>query len=443
MTALTRSAAGLPAAPVRVVHLGLGAFHRAHQAWYTAVAGDDWGIAAFTGRSADAATALAEQDGLYCLVERAADGDVATVIPSIVEAIDGSRLDRLDALVAAPATAVVTLTITEAGYRLGRDGLPDETDPVVAADLAGGVPRSSLGRLVAALDARRRTAGPIAILPCDNLPANGDLVRAGLLAFAERRDASLARWIDENVSFVSTSVDRITPRLDDADHGVAQRLLGWDDAAPVVTEPFSDWVLSGAFPAGRPAWEKAGARFVDDIAPFEHRKLWLLNGAHSLLAYLGRMRGHELVSEAIADEVCRASVVRFWDEARRTLADETLDLDAYCTALLARFGNARIRHHLAQIGTDGATKLRLRVVPTARAERAAGGDAAASALAIAAWIAAIRVGRYGADTEAARIAATGGDPRALVAILDADLADDSGFLTTITADLSALQKEHS
>jgi fructuronate reductase len=440
--ALTRSGAGLPAAPVRIVHLGLGAFHRAHQAWYTAAAGDDWGIAAFSGRGPEAAEVLARQDGLYTLVARGAETDSASVIASIVEAVDGSRLDRLNELVAAPATAVVTLTITEAGYRLGRDGLPDESDPVVAADLAGAVPRSSLGRLIGALDARRRVGAPLAVVPCDNLPANGDLVRAGLLAFAERRDAGLATWIDENVSFVSTSVDRITPRLDDADRGIAERLLGVRDAAPVVTEPFSDWVLSGRFPAGRPAWEIAGARFVDTIAPFENRKLWLLNGAHSLLAYLGRARGHELVADAIADDVCRAAVVRFWDEARRTLDDEALDLDAYCAALLERFGNARIRHHLAQIGVDGATKLRLRVVPAARAERAAGRDARGCATAVAAWIAAIGSGRYGTDSEAAAIARAEGDPRALLALLDADLAGDSGFLTTITAELSAMQKEH-
>ena len=441
MTALTRAAAGLPAAPVRIVHLGLGAFHRAHQAWYTAAAGDDWGIAAFTGRSPGAAEVLTRQEGLYCLVERGAEDDRATVIPSIVEAVDGDRLDRLEELVAAPATAIITLTITEAGYRLDRDGLPEEGDPVVAADLAGEVPRSSLGRLVAALDARRRTAGPIAVVPCDNLPANGELVRGGLLAFAERRDPSLARWIDENVSFVSTSVDRITPRLDEADRGIGQRLLGWDDAAPVITEPFSDWVLSGEFPGGRPAWQRGGARFVDTIAPFEHRKLWLLNGAHSLLAYLGRLRGHELVSEAIADNVCREGVLRFWAEARSTLADETLDLDAYSAALLDRFGNARIRHQLAQIGIDGATKLRLRIVPTARAERSAGRDAGGSAVAIAAWIATIRNDRYGADSEVDAIAAADGDPRALLALLDPDLAADSGFLTTIAAELSALQKE--
>ncbi len=441
MTTLTRSAAELPSAPVRIVHLGLGAFHRAHQAWYTAAAGDGWGIAAFSGRSAEAANVLARQDGLYTLVERGPDADTASVISSIVEAVDGSRLDRLDELVAAPSTAVVTLTITEAGYRLGRDGRPDEEDPLVAADLAGAVPRSSLGRLVGALAARRRTDAPLAIVPCDNLPANGDLLRVGLLAFAERRDPGLASWMGENVSFVSTSVDRITPRLDDADRDIAARLIGWEDSAPVVTEPFSDWVLSGSFPAGRPAWEIAGARFVDTIAPFEHRKLWLLNGAHSLLAYLGQIRGFRLVSDAITDDACRESVLQFWDEARQTLDDETLDLDNYCAALLERFGNTRIRHHLAQIGIDGATKLRLRVAPIARAERAAGRDAHGAARAIAAWVAVIRSDRYGADSAAAAIASCEGDPRRLLALLDADLAADSSFLATITAELSALQKE--
>ncbi|MCU1410801.1 MAG: oxidoreductase [Rhodoglobus sp.] len=441
MTALSRAAAGLQAAPVRAVHLGLGAFHRAHQAWYTAAVSDDWGIAAFSGRSPEAAEALARQDGLYTLVERDSESDRTGIVASIVEAVDGARTDRLIELVAAESTALVTLTITEAGYRLLPDGLPDAADPVMAADLAGEPPRSALGRLALALDARRATGAPIAVVPCDNLPANGALVRAGLLALAERRDAALAEWIGENVSFVSTSVDRITPRLSPADREAAGRLGPWTDAAPVVTEPFSDWILSGAFPVGRPAWEAAGARFVDDITPFEHRKLWLLNGAHSLLAYLGSVRGLDVVSDAIADPVCRGAVLDFWAEARRTLADESLGLDEYCAALLRRFENPRIRHELAQIGLDGATKLRLRVVPTARAERSAGRDARGAATPIAAWVAAIRRGGYGADSESPAIARAAGDVRALVRILDPDLADDLAFTTTITAELSAMHKE--
>jgi len=441
VTALSRATARLPAPPVRAVHLGLGAFHRAHQAWYTAAVSDDWGIAAFSGRSPDAAEVLARQDGLYTLVERDTDSDRTSVVASIAEAVDGARTDRLTELVAAESVALITLTITEAGYRLLPDGTPDAADPVMAADLAGEAPRSTLGRLVQALDARRRRGAPIAVVPCDNLPANGAFVRTGLLALAEAKDPALAVWIDENVSFVSTSVDRITPRLSAADRDAAGRLGQWTDAAPVVTEPFSDWILSGAFPSGRPPWEAAGARFVGEITPFEHRKLWLLNGAHSLLAYLGRVRGFDVVSDAIADQVCRSAVLEFWAEARRTLADESLGLDDYCSALLRRFENPRIRHELSQIGLDGATKLRLRVVPTARAERAAGRGARGAAIPIAAWVAAIRGGRYGADSESAAIDRASGDVRALVRILDEDLADDLGFITTITVELSTMHKE--
>jgi len=437
---LSRAAAGLEPAPVRIVHLGLGAFHRAHQAWYTDEAGDGWGIAAFSGRSPAAAETLAAQDGLYTLVTRDGDGDRARLIGSITEAVDGARQDRLRALVVDPDVALVTLTVTEAGYRLRPDGRPDETDPLLAADLAGAEPVTALGRLVDALAARHRVGAPLAIVPCDNLPANGELVRGGVLALAERRDPALAAWIASEVSFVSTSVDRITPRLDDADRDIASRLLGWADAAPVVTEPFSDWVLSGAFPAGRPAWEEAGARFVENITPFEHRKLWLLNGAHTLLAALGTLRGHELVSQAIRDEHCRERVLAFWDEARRTLADESLGLDEYCAALLARFENPGIRHRLDQIGLDAATKLRLRVVPTARAERAAGRDAAGCATAVAAWVAIVRAGRGGADAASADIAAAGGEPRRLLALLDAELADDTAFLRTVTTELTNLEK---
>lgn len=440
-TPLRRSTAGFDAAPVRMVHLGLGAFHRAHQAWYTAAADDGWGIAAFSGRSPDAAEVLARQDGLYTLVTRDGGNDRAEVVSSIVEAVDGARQDRLREFVGDPQVGLVTLTITEAGYRLRADGQPDERDPLVAADLAGAAPATALGRLVDALGIRRRTGAPIAVVSCDNLSANGELLRRGVLGYAERLDPALAAWIDAEVSFVSTSVDRITPRLDDTDRDISARLLGWDDAAPVVTEPFTDWVLAGEFPAGRPAWERAGARFVTDIAPFEHRKLWLLNGAHTLLAYLGAARGHELVSEAILDEVCRARVLAFWAEARRTLADETLGLDEYCAALLERFENPGIRHRLTQIGVDGVTKLRLRIVPTARAERAAGRDARGAATALAAWVAAVREGRDGTDSEAAAIAETGGDIRKLIALLDLELAEDAGFVTTVTTEISILRED--
>ncbi|WP_253259849.1 mannitol dehydrogenase family protein [Subtercola boreus] len=420
--ALTRDAlarrTGLPTPtpPVRIVHLGLGAFHRAHQAWYTARASDgaEWGIAAFTGRSPQAALELSPQDGLYTLIERAESGDSATVITSIVEANDGADVARLAELLRKPAVAIVTLTITEAGYRLDSAGRPDPADPSVAADVAllrdrltapstttppasalQAAPslQTTLGRLLFGLNERRTAeaasgiAAPIAVVPCDNLPGNGPIVEAALLALAEDIDPSLAAWIAGSVSFVSTSVDRITPKTTPADLESATRLTGWHDAAPVMTEPFSDWVLSGDFPAGRPDWESAGARFVDEIAPFENRKLWLLNGAHSLLAYTARQRGHETVASAIADPGCLDAVNAFWAEAVIHLpGDVDLQLDAYRRALLERFGNTRIEHRLAQIANDAVGKLRIRIVPVVLAEWAAGRSGDASLSVIRGWI---------------------------------------------------------
>lgn len=439
--------------PVRIVHIGLGAFHRAHQAWYTAQADDagEWGIAAFTGRNATAANELAPQDGLYTLIERSADGDVASVVPSIVEAVDGADLARFVELLSASSTAIVTTTITEAGYRLTASGEPNLTDPALAADvdwLTGhltndaptvpdGGPTTTLGRLVLGLHARRLAgSGPLAIVPCDNMPDNGEFVARGLTALAARADAATAAWITDNVSFVSTSVDRITPKTTEADIAAASALSGWLDAAPVVTEPFSDWVLSGTFPAGRPAWERAGARFVDEIEPFERRKLWLLNGAHSLLAYAGRLRGHETVASAIADATCLGWVNSFWDDAARNLP-EGLDLDTYRVSLLERFTNARIEHQLAQIGMEGVTKLRVRFVPVLLAERAAGRDGAASIRAIGSWLALVRSGASLPDALApsieAALASGDGAYEALVRLIDDRLADDDELFAAIRA----------
>lgn len=459
-----RTGTPLRVPPVRIVHIGLGAFHRAHQAWYTANAADaaEWGIAAFTGRSAAVADQLAPQDGLYTLIERSDDGDSVSVVPSIVEAVDGADLGRFVELIAAPATSIVTMTITEAGYRLASDGAPDRSDEVMTSDIrwlrgalaapelpdpeadAENAPKGTLGRLLLGLEARRRAgAGPITIVPCDNIPNNGAFVERGLIALAEGVSAATSDWVRANVSFVSTSVDRITPRTTQEDVATAARLSGWLDAAPVVTEPFHDWVLSGAFPAGRPAWESAGARFVSDIEPFERRKLWLLNGAHSLLAYAGTLLGYETVSAAIGDPRLRRWVEQLWDEAVRNLPAKGLDLDAYRGDLLARFENSRIEHRLAQIATDGLTKLRVRVAAVALLERAAGRDAAGCARAVAAWVALLRTGRRLADAQFAAVETALGDgdagcvPR-LVALLDDTLGQDAGFVASVQSAADAL-----
>ena len=240
------------------------------------------------------------------------------------------------------------------------------------------------------------------------------------------------------MSFVSTSVDRITPKTTADDVVTAGELTGWIDNAPVVTEPFKDWVLSGEFPAGRPAWERAGARFVGDIEPFERRKLWLLNGAHSLLAYAGLLRGHETVAAAMADPLCRGWVNDFWDDAVRHLPAELLELDAYRAALIERFDNARIEHRLAQISAEAVTKLRVRIAPTVLAERAEGRAAAAGIRAIGSWVTLVLAGREMVDAESAAIAAAAAKPERvaiaeLVALIDQRLASDAGILADIAA----------
>ncbi len=263
----------MPRPPVRIVHLGLGALHRAHQAWYTAHAGNaaGWGIASFTGRRPAMAEVLSGQDGLYTIIERSSTADRHEIITSLAEAEDGANISRLAEKFASPDLAVVTITVTEAGYRLRADGSPDTSDAALVQDLAtlhlaasSRAPLGSLslttmpGRLLAGLEARRRANRPgIAVVPCDNLPANGSLMSRGTIQAAEFVSPGLAEWITQNVSFVSTSVDRITPRTTAAD---AQRLNAqqeWVDAVPVVTEPFRDLVPTGLSRAGRPHWEDA------------------------------------------------------------------------------------------------------------------------------------------------------------------------------------------
>ncbi|MEW1807261.1 mannitol dehydrogenase family protein [Pseudarthrobacter sp. NPDC080039] len=450
---LNRNLKPLPKAPVRIVHLGLGAFHRSHQAWYTQHAGDaaEWGIAAFTGRRPDAAEALSAQDCLYTLVERSAGGDSFEVIGSIVEAADGADVGRLCELLAAKETAIVTLTITEAAYGLAADGTFDAGAPAVAEDLralsaaasgetgaAGAAPGTPLGRLVLALARRRDSgAGPLAVVSCDNLSANGDVARRAILGLASAWGTGLAEWIEANASFVSTSVDRITPRTTDADIAEVAEQCGYRDSSPVVAEPFRNWVLSGDFPAGRPRWEDAGAVVVDDIEPYENRKLWLLNGSHSILAYAGQLRGHGTVAEALGDSVCRKAVEDFWDEAAHHLHAEGLDIPAYRQALLERFGNARIAHRLAQIAADGTTKLRMRAVPVLAAERSSGRNGAGSALMLAAWIDYAGATREFQDPLASEIRAANeleGIERvqALLRLVSADIADDPGIVDMVS-----------
>jgi len=351
-----------------IVHLGVGAFARAHLAWYTQHAGE-WGITAFTGRSPAVADALAAQGCRYTLVTRAASGDDAAVIDAIVAAHPGSDDTAWRHVVASPETTIVTLTVTEQGYRSGSD-----------------VP----ARLVAGLDARRAAgSGRIALVSLDNLTHNGEVLREAVLGATA--DPELRSWIESNVSFPSSMVDRITPATTEADLADLAALPGAldDDHVPVVTEPFSEWVLEDAFDGiDRPAWETAGVRIVDDVTPYEQRKLWLLNGSHSLLAYLGLQLGHETVASAMDDPVCRAAVEQLWDEAALELPLPAAEITAARDALVDRFANPRIRHTLRQIAAGGSQKLPVRVVDVVRRrlERdPSAGIGPGAATAIAAW----------------------------------------------------------
>jgi fructuronate reductase len=425
--------------PVRIVHLGLGGFFRAHQAWYTGAAPDAarWGIAAFTGRSRTLSDVLTGQDGRYTLIVRGPDGDEMAVQRAVVAARPGTDVTSWCDYLARPEVAVLTLTVTEAAYRRDRDGGLDAGDPDVRADVAalghGGGTVTVPGRLVAGLAARRAAgAGPLAVVSCDNLPGNGPATERVVTDLAAATDPGLAAWIRDHVSFVTTMVDRITPRTTDDDVRAVAERTGWADQAPVVTEPFTEWVISGEFPAGRPAWDAAGARFADDVHPHETRKLLLLNGGHSLLAYAGSALGHDTVAEAVGDPVCRGWLDRWWDEAVRHVPLPAADLTAYRAALLERFGNPRIRHTLAQIAADGSQKLPVRALPVLRAERAAGRMPSGAVRIIAAWIDHLRgAGAPVNDAGAAPYRERAGSARDVVALLAPDLAGDKALIDAV------------
>ena len=390
---LTREAYGKPLAPVRTVHLGLGNFFRAHSAWYTEHCSSEWGIAAFSGRSDTHVAELAAQDCLYTLVVQGKD--VRTEVISSLSAVHtGHDLAAWRGYFASPDVTVVTLTITEAGYVRDSSGALDLTNEAVLADIAAlttspldGTVTTAPGKLVAGLLARRDAgAGPITIVPCDNLVKSGEITRRVVEELAAAVDASLQEWIDANVGVVTTMVDRITPRPTDADIATVTELTGVCDRAPVVTEPFTEWVIEGEFVAARPAWEESGATFVDDIVPFEHRKLWLLNGSHSLMAYAGPIMGRETVYEAITDPVLRGWVDEWWDAAVQHLPLPADQVAAYRQALVQRFENPSIKHLLSQIAADGSQKIPIRFVPTVKADLARGVVNPGATRPIAAWI---------------------------------------------------------
>ena len=449
MNELQRSAA---APPVRHVHLGLGNFFRAHQAWYSAHAqdGDGWGIAAFTGRGSKRSNAvvaaLKAQDGLYTLVTRASDSDRYEVVRSIATVHTAGNHGAWLGYFANPQVQVLTTTVTEAGYVRGSDGGLDAARPEIAADLAvlrvdrRAPVRTAPARLVAGFAARRQAgAGPMTMVPCDNLRRNGAVVARVLDDFAQLLDPQLAAWMAANVAYVTTMVDRITPEPTASDRAGARAQTGVHDRAAVVTEPFSEWVIGGEFAADRPRWQDGGATFTADVVPFEDRKLWMLNGAHSMLAYAGSIRGHVTVADTMRDTTCLAWLDQWWDASSRHLSLPAASNDAYRAALIERFANPRLQHRLDQIAWDGSQKLPIRVLPTLLRERAAGRLPVGVVRPVAAWVCHLRgSGAKVTDARAAEFLplASGPLPEAVRAVLnglDPDLGADDAVVAAILA----------
>lgn len=377
-----------------IVHLGLGNFARAHLLAYTdavlAQKGGDWRVIGVSLRGTAVADSLNPQSGRYTMITRGSSTE-ARVIGALEQVLAGPDVSRdaLDAMVS-PGCRIVSLTVTEKGYGIASDGLLDRSHPAVVADLANPeTPTGVIGLLVAAL-ARRMTLSlpPFTVLSCDNLSHNGQKLRNATLTFArETHGAQLSNWIESNVSFPSSMVDRITPASSTDTAKLAAELTGREDQAAVETEPFTQWVIEDKFCAGRPEWECAGVVFVDDVTPYERMKLRMLNGAHSMLAYSGQLSGKTFVRDVMADPDHAALVRRHLAAAAATVEGLAIDLNGYASALAERFSNPAIAHSTAQIAMDGTQKLPQRITAPALETIEAGGAIRPFAFALAAWLA--------------------------------------------------------
>jgi mannitol 2-dehydrogenase len=425
----------------RIVHIGVGGFHRAHLAVYThelAAEGSDWGIRGLGLLEADAAmaSALGPQHGLYTAIERGDGEPAAEVIGSLVayeHAAD--RTDEVVDRLAEPGVAIVSLTITESGY---------------ATPVAEG---STFDLIARGLDRRRRDGSPpVTILSCDNVQGNGDAARAATSSAADRLDPATASWIDENCSFPNSMVDRITPVTGDGDRQWLMQRYGVVDRWPVVCEPFRQWVVEDAFAAGRPPWENVGVIFSDDVHAWELYKLRLLNAAHSCMAYLCALAGLVHVDEAMAVP----SVARYLDDLLRYEAAPSLrPIDGhprleYAATVLRRFANPGVRDQISRLCIDGTAKFPIFLVPTIEHHLVSGGPVERAALALAAW--ARYLGTVPAVQHAADSDAAAGEARRLAAEATAEphrflefgrvfpptLRDDDRFRTAFVAGYRAI-----
>jgi mannitol 2-dehydrogenase len=382
-----------------IVHIGVGGFHRAHEAMYIdrlleKRTAEDWGICGVGVLPSDRrmAEVMAAQDGLYTLVVKHADGTLEPrVVGSIVEyLLAPDDPEVVVSKMADDATRIVSLTVTEGGYNIDPvTGQFDAAEPDIVHDAQpGAVPRTAFGLVVEAL-ARRRARGvaPFTVVSCDNIQHNGDVARRTFAAFAALRDPELGAWVEREVPFPNSMVDRITPATTDDDRAEVARRFGIEDQWPVVCEPFTQWVLEDKFGLGRPPLEDAGVQVVEDVEPYELMKLRLLNAGHQGLAYLGHLAGYRLVHEAAQDPLFQQFLLGYMEEeATPTLQPVPgIDLDHYRRDLIARFGNPAIRDTLARLAFDGSERLPKWLLPVLRENLATGGEVRRSVLVVAGW----------------------------------------------------------
>ena len=449
-----------------VVHVGVGGFHRAHQAMYndrlmnqgTAL---DWGICGVGVMAADRMMqqVMDAQDGLYTLVLKHSDGTwEPRVIGSIVEYLLAP--DDPEAVIekmAAESTRIVSLTITEGGYNISDvTGEFDGANPDVIADLEpGAVPRTAFGLITEALRRRRqRSLMPFTVMSCDNLQGNGYLSKRVFTAFARLRDPELGDWVEREVCFPSSMVDRITPVTTDADRAEVRERFGIRDRWPVVCEPYTQWVLQDAFTAGRPPYEQAGVQVVDQVEPYELMKLRLLNGSHQAMCYFAYLSGYRLVHEAAQDPLFQAFLLGYMDkEATPTLAPVPgVDLDGYKYTLIERFSNPQVRDTIARLCAESSDRIPKWLLPVVRQQLAAGGEIRRSAAVVASWA------RYaeGVDEQGEPIEVVDRlrdslmpfarrqreDPDAFIANRDifGDLADNKPFVVAYRSALASLHQ---
>jgi fructuronate reductase/mannitol 2-dehydrogenase len=436
-----------------VVHLSVGAFHRSHQAVYfdevAALGHRDWGIVGVGLRRAAMRDALRSQDGLYTVVERGTERDAARVVGVMTRYLlaPQERREVLRAL-SDPRTHVVTLTVTAAAYA-------EEDEDLPGGRASRDAPGSAIGYLVEALAARREAGiAPFTVLSCDNIPANGDAARQAVVGRASGGDRCLAGWIEEHVAFPSGMVDRITPRTTAADRNWVARRFGVRDRWPVITEPFSQWILEDDFCGPRPPLEEVGVQLVSDVRPYSLMKTRLLNAGHCALGYLGSLAGLKRTDEAVGDPLLRAYL-------QTMLADEVVpllpavpgtSLDAYCDVLLGRLANPHLADTLERLCRAGSSKIPAHVLPSIVQARAAGRDHSMLTLAVAAWFRHLR----GVDERGRRVPlddplgarlrslalAGGSDPRPLLAErgLFGDLREDPGFVRALREALLDLEQ---